>query len=46
MRTGKISRGLRKYVRRQKMIIKCMAKDEEEERRLIRSLLDRVYKLN
>jgi len=40
----RLSKGLRKYIRRQKMMIAKMAKTEEEKRRLLRELLDRFYK--
>lgn len=40
----RLAKGIRKYIRRQKMIIKRLAKDKDEERRLIRELLDRFYK--
>ena len=40
----RLSQGIRKYIRRQKLIIKRLAKDKEEEDRLVRELLDRVYK--
>ena len=40
----RLSQGLRKYIRRQKMIIKRIAKDNEEKKRLIRELLSRFYK--
>ena len=40
----RLSQGLRKYIRRQKLIIKGLAKDKEEEDRLVRELLGRVYK--
>ena len=43
MKQKKLSKGLRKYIRRQKMIIKEMAKDKDEERRLIKELLSRFY---
>ena len=39
-----LSHGLKKYVRREKMIIKRLAKDKDDEKRLVRALLDRVYK--
>ena len=44
MEQKRLSKGLRKYIRRQKMIIAKMAKTEEEKRRLVRELLDRFYK--
>ncbi|HUW23562.1 MAG TPA: hypothetical protein VMW39_05995 [bacterium] len=40
----KLSKGIRKYIRRQKMIIRRLARDKAEENRLIRELLDRFYK--
>lgn len=40
----RLSQGIRKYIRHQKMIIKRMAADKAEENRLIRELLDRFYK--
>jgi len=40
----KLSRGIRKYIRRQKTIIRRLAKDKTEEDRLIRELLDRFYR--
>jgi len=39
----RLARGVRKYIRRQKMIIKRMAKDKNEEQRLIKELLNRFY---
>jgi hypothetical protein len=39
----KLAQGVRKYIRRQKMIIKKTAKNQEDERRLTRELLDRFY---
>lgn len=39
----RLSNGIRKYIRRQKMIIRSLAKDKTEEDRLIRELLDRFY---
>ncbi|MBU3933338.1 MAG: hypothetical protein KKH11_01550 [Candidatus Omnitrophica bacterium] len=40
----RLSKGIRKYIRRQKMIIRRLAGDRLEEDRLIRELLDRFYK--
>jgi len=40
---NRLSQGIRKYIRRQKMIIQKLAKDKTEEDRLIRELLDRFY---
>jgi hypothetical protein len=40
----RLSSGLRKYIRRQKLIIKRMANNKEEKHRLMRALLDRFYK--
>ncbi len=42
----RLAQGIRKYIRRQKMVIKRMAKDKDEERRLVKELLDRFYKHN
>jgi len=39
----KLSNGLRKYIRRQKLLIKNSAKTEDEKQRLVRELLDRHY---
>jgi len=39
----RLSQGLRKYIRRQKSIIKKISKTKEEEKRLIRELLNRFY---
>jgi hypothetical protein len=43
MKKKRPAKGIRKYIRRQKMIIKRMAKDKEEEDRLIKELLKRFY---
>jgi len=43
MKAKKLSDGLRKYIRRQKMIIKRMAKNKEEEELLLKELLNRFY---
>ena len=44
MKTKKrLAQGVRKYIRRQKMIIKRMAKDKDEEKRLVNELLNRFY---
>lgn len=40
----KLSQGIRKYIRRQKMIIRKLAKDKTEEEQLTKELLDRFYK--
>ena len=40
----RLSKGIRKYIRRQKMIIRGLVRDKAEEDRLIRELLDRFYK--
>jgi len=40
----RLSKGLRKYIRRQKMLIAKMTKTEEEKRSLVRELLGRFYK--
>lgn len=40
----RLSKGLRTYIRRQKLIIKNLAKDREEEVRLVKELLKRFYK--
>ena len=40
----RLSQGLRKYIRRQKMIIRGMANDKEGEKQLIKELLARFYK--
>jgi len=40
----KLAKGFRKYIRRQKAIIRKLAKDKEEGKRLIKELLDRFYK--
>ncbi|UCH12127.1 MAG: hypothetical protein JSW18_04740 [Candidatus Omnitrophota bacterium] len=42
--TKKLSRGVKRYIRRQKMIIRRLAKDKTEEDRLIRELLGRFYR--
>ena len=39
-----LSNGLRKYIRKQKMIIRKAAHDKEQERRLIKELLARFYR--
>ena len=44
MKNKKLSKGLRKYIRHQKIIIRKTAKDEDQERKLIRELLDKFYK--
>ena len=44
MKTKKrLAQGVRKYIRRQKMIIKRMAKDKDEEKRLVNELLNKFY---
>jgi hypothetical protein len=43
MEKKKLAKGIRKYIRRQKMMIKRTAKDQEEERLLTRELLARFY---
>ena len=44
MKTKKrLAQGVRKYIRRQKMIIKRMAKNKDEEERLVKELLNRFY---
>jgi len=43
MEKNKLSQGLRKYIRRQKLIIKKTAKDEGEERKAVKELLNRFY---
>jgi len=40
----RLSQGLRKYVRRQKLIIKSSTESNEEKRRLTRELLDKLYR--
>lgn len=42
-RKRQLAQGVRKYIRRQKMIIKRMVKDKDEERRLVKELLNRFY---
>lgn len=37
-----MSQGIRKYISRQKMIIRKLARDKAEEDRLMRELLDRL----
>lgn len=39
-----LASGIRKYIRRQKMIIRRMARDKSEEENLIRELMGRFYK--
>ena len=39
----RLAQGIRKYIRRQKMIIKRMAKDKDEESHLVKELLNRFY---
>jgi hypothetical protein len=39
----KISYGTRKYIRRQKMIIKRLAKNKDEEREMVKQLLRPFY---
>jgi len=38
-----LSQGLRKYIRRQKLIIKNTAKNQEEENHLVKALVQRFY---
>lgn len=38
-----LARGIRKYIRRQKLIIRRMAKDKDEEKRLTKELLNKFY---
>lgn len=38
-----LAQGIRRYIRRQKMIIKRLAKDKAEEQRLIEELLGRFH---
>jgi len=38
-----VSRGLQKHIRRQKRAIKLLSRDPEEERRLIKELLNKFY---
>ncbi|MFC1674949.1 hypothetical protein ACFL1K_03590 [Candidatus Omnitrophota bacterium] len=41
----RLPQGVRKYIRRQRLIIKGMAKDKAEEVILVKELLDRIYKI-
>jgi hypothetical protein len=44
MKKRRLSCGLRKYIRRQKFIIKRTAKDRAEEKQLVKALLEKFYK--
>jgi len=43
MKKQRLAKGIRKYLRRQKMVIKRTAKNKEEEKRMIKDLLARFY---
>lgn len=43
MKKEKLANGVRKYIRRQKMAIKEKAKNKEDEKRLVRELLNKFY---
>lgn len=44
MQTKRLSEGTRKYIRRQKMLIKRTAKNEDERNAKTKELLSRFYK--
>ncbi|MBN1871620.1 MAG: hypothetical protein JW800_03510 [Candidatus Omnitrophica bacterium] len=39
----RLSHGLRKYIRRQRQVIKRLAKDKDEEKKLVKELLSKFY---
>ena len=43
MKKKRLAQGIRKYIRRQKLVIKKMAQDKNEEQRLVKELLNRFY---
>jgi len=44
MKKRRLSCGLRRYIRRQKLIIKRTAKDKTEEKQLVKALLEKFYR--
>jgi|GEM_PF-1405366 len=43
MSKNKLPQGVRKYIRRQKMLIRAKAKTEAEEKQLVSELLNKYY---